>query len=506
VRGALFAAAIVLLVAPSAWGVSPAVSPGVSPALHLTPSVLTLKVDQPILLHNTVATATGTYEQRLDLDSTKIPALNGNWTNAKFYYANGTAIPAWIEGNATNTSTDTIVWLRLYNLGASSSETIRLRVYALTDFTLSAGGLMGEAPTLSGTYGKFDNGPKVFPQYDGFNGTTLDSALWTTSMASGAVAVSSGLTTASVQTGAATNGACGIVAKVQNISGAFVEELDAKSADTSRFGPMTENETGNLCAKSYTVLQNLDPSHSASATQYYVFSHSSAGNNYNTNTVAVPWSSTADYVWGLRQTANSSGAYTTLNYSHAKGGPFGNLTATTAYGGIFLKANSGTIGPVYWWRERVPPPANVMPTASYVPRAPTALNATALSSSTVSLTWVAAPGTTTNYTVWRWNATTCGGGPVHAYSEGVVTNATLSTLNASSSFSLEVVAFNATGQGDISACVTVTTLPPPWIGAAVVSGTLILGIFVGVGILALAALTAGSAARDRRRRRGRTLP
>jgi hypothetical protein len=50
----------------------------------------------------------------------------------------------------------------------------------------------GEAPTLSGTYGQFDNGAKVFTFYDNFAGTTINSA-WNVAGASGTYFVNNGL-------------------------------------------------------------------------------------------------------------------------------------------------------------------------------------------------------------------------------------------------------------------------------------------------------------------------
>lgn len=472
-----------------------------APAVHLTPAVEPgILVNQPILITNPKAVATGTYEQRLDLDSTTIPALNSNWTNAAFYYANGTAIPAWIEANASSASHDTVIYLRLYSIGASSSITIRLHCYAKTTFDLSSAGPIGESPKLGSTYAAWDDGTTVFPAYDDFRGTSLNG-MWVSSLASGSVTVNNGLTASTLETGGATQASCGIVLAKQNVTTAkFTVSLYGSTGSDQRSGPFFSTTNTNTCATTANTLVNsLDPT-ATSLTQWTVF-HETGSGSYSTDTVSFTWVATANYEWNLQSAP--AGANTSVNRSTALHGVYGNITETTVYPGIWLKSQAGptTIGPFYYFLERTDPASGVQPTYALIPRAPTQLNVTALSSSVASLTWVGSPGTVTNYTVWRWNASTCGGGPVHAYSEGVVTNATLSALNATSTYSLEIAGFNSSGQGDLSACVSVTTPPPPFITAEVVSGTVILGVFIGVGVAGLVALTAGSRARDRRRSR-----
>lgn len=146
------------------------VGPGVSPgSLFLT-------------VTNDGSTPTATYEQRIVLDSAEYSNLiNSNWSNGAAYYAaNGTPIYLWIESGATNSTTQTVLWLRLYTIPADAPVVVVLSFQPKSTFLLSGSGYSGESPLLSATYGEFDNGWRVFNFYDNFSGTSLGPK-WTSS-------------------------------------------------------------------------------------------------------------------------------------------------------------------------------------------------------------------------------------------------------------------------------------------------------------------------------------
>ena len=93
---------------------------------------------------------------------------SSNLDNIEFTYPNGTIIPSWRE-NGTANNQIVVYWLKL---GSFTSITVHM------DF-LSSSVLdnvnTGEAPTLSTTYGEYDNGANVFTNYWNFAGTTLPS-------------------------------------------------------------------------------------------------------------------------------------------------------------------------------------------------------------------------------------------------------------------------------------------------------------------------------------------
>ena len=110
-----------------------------------------------------------------------------NLQNVEFFYGNGTAIPAWLEGNALNesnpnglsTAANDIYWLRIAPsstfLGAYTSNTIYVGfVSTATNLFANSIAQVGEAPQLSSTYAQYDNGQGIFSAY--FNGNTPSSS------------------------------------------------------------------------------------------------------------------------------------------------------------------------------------------------------------------------------------------------------------------------------------------------------------------------------------------
>jgi hypothetical protein len=122
--------------------------------------------------------------------------------NIEFFYANGTVIPSWLEGNALNeaqtanlyTDQNTIYWLRLYPanslLPAASSNSIYMG-FASNATNLLSNTVTGEAPKLSSSYGQYDNGASVFSFYTNFKGPGTPSGFSTYSSTPG---FSSGIT------------------------------------------------------------------------------------------------------------------------------------------------------------------------------------------------------------------------------------------------------------------------------------------------------------------------
>jgi len=102
---------------------------------------------------------------------------NGSFANFEFYYSNGTIIPSWIESSNNSTI---LVWLKLYSIPASSTISIYLGFASTTTNLLNNTGKngIGEAPELSSTYAKYDDGNAVFNFYDNFFGTTLNTTKW----------------------------------------------------------------------------------------------------------------------------------------------------------------------------------------------------------------------------------------------------------------------------------------------------------------------------------------
>jgi len=147
-----------------------------------TASATTQVAYVPITLTNSGSSTPANYQQLVSVNSnTYSTYINSAWSNVEFTTgaaATGTVLQAWIQTNATNTATKTIVWVKIPAGVASGTSTIYMNF--LSSNVLSVSGPTGEAPELSGTYGQYDDGGTVFALYDSFNGVTLNSSKWTT--------------------------------------------------------------------------------------------------------------------------------------------------------------------------------------------------------------------------------------------------------------------------------------------------------------------------------------
>lgn len=130
----------------------------------------------PVRITTETSNVSITYQQEIVLD----PAiygdyLNSNLSNLLFAYTNGTPIYAWIQSNATNSSTQTPIWM---SLAGEINRTLDIILYSKNISLLGQTSYLGEAPQLTPIYGQFDNGPRVFPFYDNFMGKSLNDLAW----------------------------------------------------------------------------------------------------------------------------------------------------------------------------------------------------------------------------------------------------------------------------------------------------------------------------------------
>ena len=115
----------------------------------------------PVSFYNNQTESTAQpYQQMLVFNSSKYSKYeNSKLTNIMFAYPNGTAIPSWLESGNSNTSNDTVYWLKIKSIPAESGITINmifnqtLLPYSNNFYT----GIAGEAPQLSPIYGEYNN-------------------------------------------------------------------------------------------------------------------------------------------------------------------------------------------------------------------------------------------------------------------------------------------------------------------------------------------------------------
>jgi hypothetical protein len=161
---AIFALAILILITVPLISAS-------RPSAQTSPQII-YKV--PITISNNESIPTlAPFQEMLVVNSSAYSLFEaGNLQNVEFYYQNGTLIPSWLESGNASTS-NTIYWLNLeHGIPANSNLKIYMG-FASIPTSLFDGKVVGEAPTLSPTYGEFDNGQTIFPFYTNFNGTAM---------------------------------------------------------------------------------------------------------------------------------------------------------------------------------------------------------------------------------------------------------------------------------------------------------------------------------------------
>ena len=129
------------------------------------------------------------FQQMLSVNSLAYNGYESNsLDNIEFFYANGTVIPSWLEGSASNSlldnsansinlhsSTNTTYWLSVNSIPATSNETVYMG-FASGATNLLNGVNDGEFPALSATYAQYDDGTDVFNYY---NANPTTSSGWT---------------------------------------------------------------------------------------------------------------------------------------------------------------------------------------------------------------------------------------------------------------------------------------------------------------------------------------
>ena len=110
----------------------------------------------------------GYYQQLITLNNYDTYGINSNGSNIEFFSSNNTQLYTWIQ---SINSTSMQIWIKNFN----QSSIMYLYVLQSYENLLSNNSYLGEAPQLSSTYAKYDNGKFVFPYYWNFSGNSLPS-------------------------------------------------------------------------------------------------------------------------------------------------------------------------------------------------------------------------------------------------------------------------------------------------------------------------------------------
>jgi hypothetical protein len=309
----------------------------------------------PVTLTNsqTSPTASG-FQQMLNIPSNSYSSyINSGWSNVEFTSGNPIGLSgnvplyAWVESNAVNTATNTLVWV---NLGSSTipansgTLTIYMNFLPSSNVMTSNAAYTGEAPQISGTYAQYDNGASVFSFYDDFpSGETL-STKWTVS--GSAYSVSNGLT---LTTGSGWT---------------YLQSLSTYNPETYLFDfygyythlsntfPWKMNGW-----QSSSIGGQLAVIGEASSSTYYQLDY--AGTQVSLGTASLSSPSTFS-TW-----SSATSAFGSINYGTAVGNSASFSPLTSQY--VSLAEYGGDTGNDYvqYARVRLQPPGGVVPSASF---------------------------------------------------------------------------------------------------------------------------------------------
>ncbi len=309
-----------------------------------------------------------------------------NLLNGEFFYANGTIIPSWLEGNLLNeqqtanifTSENTVYWLLISNaqnfLPASSTNTLYFgwagNVITASN-TLFSNTITGEAPLLSGTYAQYDTGSSVFNYYQAWGGLSTLPTGWSSTYLGSATGT---------QTFAATSAFFKTVASssfsVYNALPASVQnDIFDKYATMSNanwyegFG--VSNNIINLVGGGSLGFQSTAGfigTTNAGGSPNEIYVSNNAARQIEITAAAGVNALTNPQVYSVF-VDSANVLHTYLNYSNSL------ITSTptlVGYNAVYMTIQSGTGGVilpngdyVYWLRGRTPPPNNIQPTATF---------------------------------------------------------------------------------------------------------------------------------------------
>jgi len=285
-------------------------------------------------------------------------------TNVNGYYQLSNRLYAWMESSslanytAGNGGTETAgIWVLLPNgIAASSSVTI----YMVEWSSSFDGNYWGEAPTLSPSYGQYDNGPKVFSYYQNFNGTSLPSSL--TSSGSGAISVNNGVTLS--LSGSGKDEA------VLSATASYQGLVEAGGISVTNGALISTGFSSVQSIQSYTLNSyyaytfgygsgysgGLPVSVIAATASGSVVAYTTSGNN-GANSIGLAWPATGtEYLYG----GSYSSPYISWNDAHET---LANSYVLLAIG--YDTSNTGTESfTVHWFRLRAVPPKGIMPSIS----------------------------------------------------------------------------------------------------------------------------------------------
>jgi len=307
-----------------------------------------LVANVPITITNSQSSATPSpFQQMIQINEGNYAnyiTYNGNIANFEFFTQSGQILPAWIESNNSGTLT---VWVNIPNgIPASSSLTIYLGFASKTTNLLSNSGTsgIGEAPQLSSTYAEYDDGASVFPFYDNFAGTSLNTSKWASY---GSISVSNGVTVNGGSYYAYLISSSGFN-PISTIADIFVTSASSKWPVISMTNGNSASSTGYFSLWNGTSVNSYSGSYSAG------LGSNLGGYTWNYPSVlSENWQSSSQQIYGSNYIFTKE-SYTTYS-----------LPSSIYYGfGSVDESSNGKIS-TQWVRVRAYPPNGIMPSVSF---------------------------------------------------------------------------------------------------------------------------------------------
>jgi len=292
-----------------------------------------------------------------------------------------TSLDAWLESctpSCTPSATSASAWVKLTSAIAGSGGTLTIYMVFLSTSTEFDGNYWGEAPTLSGTYGQYDNGANVFSDYGAFQGASLPSGWSVSGVASfvGGTSNTGGVRLTSNsgnQYGAATSsksfstvGACFETSAEYNGGADDIGQgfySSGAGTGTGAYGPGTTN--GNGYYASYEYYSGSKPALRQSTTTL-ASAASQTMPTSGTNFLFMETCSTSGQIT-MQYVTNTGSQYASGVYSGLTTAVTYTATISAGASTSFLGASTGgtqSYTYLFWDRVRANPPAGVMPSTS----------------------------------------------------------------------------------------------------------------------------------------------
>ena len=324
----------------------------------------------PITITNNQNIATSTpFQQMISINSLVYKNYEAkNLDNIEFFYSNSTLVPSWLEGNssynlnpgASNISTNTIYWLKLNNILANSNVIVYMG-FANHSTNLLTGSITGEAPTLSSTYGNYDNGNSIFNYYQSFGSLSSLPTPWQLMPGSGAGSFTSNyyeiganVSTGGINTSIQYNTTKSLFEAYLTIPLTTGPYISGFGAGNKYFEAISHkgdaDDVGGTTAGSAMVYTSVISNVSGSLQLYTNAKPEVGSTTYN----GIPT------VYGIGYNSNYNATYFFENYNNV----FTDLKAPSHPDMSLTVVSNLTGEDVYWFRMRYMPPNEIMPSAA----------------------------------------------------------------------------------------------------------------------------------------------